>query len=238
MTYNCDSRWCMHVLPRDSVECGYLNHLLDGDVNSVGGCPLRAGPDSNETQVAVEFVDGPTWAARVELHIGGETTVASFDMEVTMRDQLLPWIWFGSCDGATPVWLPGTGYLFSHASVGGLGDRDVGQVQSEPASLTVILGARPAVATDPLTVWMCSDPAWVNFGENVDFDTVGTVAATVTRDAADLARTDDGQAVAECSLEANLSDWGRRARARSWVRPWGCDRSSGWAEALSLHGAR
>ena len=125
-----------------------------------------------------------------------------------MRDLLLPWIWFGSCDGAAPVRVPGTVHLFRHASVGGLGDQNVGQVQSEPASLTVILGDRQAVATDTLTVWMCNDPAWVNFGENVDFDTVGTVAATVTRDAADLARTDDGGAVEECSLEANLSDWG------------------------------
>ena len=122
VTYNCDSCWCMHVLPRDSVECGYLDHLLDGDVNSVGGCRLLAGPDSNETQVAFEFVDDPTWAARVELHIGGETTVASLDTEVTMRDQLLPWIWFGSCDGAAPLRLPGTVYLFRHASVGGLCD--------------------------------------------------------------------------------------------------------------------
>ena len=110
-----------------------------------------------------------------------------------MRDLLLPWIWFGSCDGTAPVRLPGTVYLFRHASVGGLGDQNVGQVQSEAASLTVILGARPAVATDPLTVWMCRDPAWGNFGENVGLDTVGTAAATVTCDAADLARTVDGR---------------------------------------------
>ena len=195
----------MHVSPRDSVECGYLNHLVEKDVNSVGAA-YWWGDDRRLTR-----------------HGGHNAGFAvALDLVRALR----------------PVRLPGTAYLFSHAGVGGLGDRDVGQVQSEAASLTVILGDSLAVATDTLTVWMCSDPAWVTFGENVDLDTVGTVAATVTRDAADLARTDDGRAVAECSLEANLSDWVRRARVRSWVRPWGCDRSLGSAEALLLHGAR
>ena len=153
----------MHVLPRDTVECGYLNHLLDGDVNSVGGYQLLAGPDSNETQVAFEFVDDQTWAARVELHPCGETTVASLDTEVTMRDQLLPWIWFGSCDGAAPLRLPGDGLPLPPRERRRSVRLDVDQVVSEVASLTVILGGSLAVAAGPLTVWMCSDFALENF---------------------------------------------------------------------------